>query len=46
MRPFSAVSYTCTACGLSYRHVADVGQFAGILNLAAGRNDVVIFSGQ
>lgn len=40
------VSYTCTACGLCYRHLADVGQFTGILNLAAGRNDVVIYSGQ
>lgn len=40
------VSYTCTACGLSYRHVADISEFAGALNLAAGRNDVVIYSGQ
>lgn len=40
------VSYTCTACGLSSRHVADVSEFAGVLNLTAGRNDVVIFSGQ
>ena len=40
------VSYTCTACRVSYGRVADVGQFAGILNVAAGRNDVVIFSGQ
>lgn len=31
---------------LSYHHVVEVSQFAGILNLAAGRNDVVIFSGQ
>ena len=40
------VSYTCTACGLSYDHVADVSQFAGIANLAAGRDDVIIFSGE
>ncbi len=40
------VSYTCTACGLSRCQVADVGQFAGILGLAAGRNDVLVFSGQ
>jgi DNA-directed RNA polymerase subunit RPC12/RpoP len=40
------VSYTCTACGLSYDHVADVSQFAGIANLAAGRDDVLIFMGE
>jgi hypothetical protein len=40
------VSFTCTACGLSYHHVADVSEFAGVRNLVAGRNDVVLFSGQ
>lgn len=40
------VSYTCTACGLSYHHVADVSQFDGTLNLASGRDDVVIYRGQ
>ena len=40
------VSYSCTACGSSYRHVADVSRFAGVRNLAAGRDDVVIYSGQ
>ena len=39
------VSYTCSACGLSYRRVADTDQFAGVANLKAERNDVVIFSG-
>lgn len=34
-----------TACGPSYDHVADVSKFAGIENLAEGRNDVIIFSG-
>lgn len=30
----------------AYRHLADVSEFVGVLNLAAGRNDVVVFSGQ
>jgi hypothetical protein len=40
------VSYTCTACGLFFNHVADVNQFAGVANLVAGRNDVLVFSGE
>ncbi|MET1087751.1 MAG: hypothetical protein ABWY04_11630 [Arthrobacter sp.] len=40
------VSYDCTACGLSYQRIADAGQFAGVRNLGAKREDVVIFSGQ
>lgn len=35
-----------TACGPSYDHVADVSKFAGVENLAEGRNEVIIFSGE
>lgn len=40
------VCYACTRCGVSYRHLADVSQFAGALNINAQSQDVLVFSGQ
>jgi hypothetical protein len=40
------ISYTCTRCGVSYCRLADVTEFAGVLNVNAGSQDVLVFSGQ
>lgn len=39
------VSYSCTACAISYRHLAEVAQFAGALNPYPGSSDLLLFSG-
>jgi hypothetical protein len=40
------VSSICTRCWVSYRQQADATEFAGVLNINAGSQDVLIFSGQ
>jgi hypothetical protein len=39
------VLYTCTRCGVRYRHTAEASHFDG-LDFEAGSQDVVVFSGQ
>jgi hypothetical protein len=39
------VSYSCTGCGGSYRHLAKATEFAGVLNPDPGSLDLLIFSG-
>ena len=39
------VSYSCTACGVSYRRLAKATEFAGVLNLDPGSRDLLIFNG-
>jgi hypothetical protein len=39
------VSYSCTACNLTYRHVAKATEFAGVLNLNPGSSDLLYYSG-
>jgi hypothetical protein len=39
------VSYSCTACALSYHHLAKATDFAGVLKLNPESRDLLIFSG-
>jgi hypothetical protein len=39
------VCYRCTACGLSYRRVAQVKEFAGVLKRHPGSSDLVFYAG-